>query len=163
MTGWSGSSARGRSSTTVPVLIVTARADDALRIQLLRDGAQDYLMKPFVVEEVRARVANLVAMKRTREVLQAEVQGQTRDLAGLAGEVALRKREVEAALELDAAGARGRGAGERGEDELPPARLARAPDPAHVGEPPAPAAHARHRLAALGAAEARRSAAPDSA
>ena len=84
----------------VPVLILTARADDALRTQLLRAGAQDYLMKPFVVEEVRARVANLVGIKRAREVLQREVQSQTRDLASLAGEVTTRKREVEAALEL---------------------------------------------------------------
>lgn len=84
----------------VPVLVLTARADDALRIQLLRGGAQDYLMKPFVVEEVRARVANLVATKRAREVLQEEVQGQTKDLVDLAAEVAVRKREAEAALEL---------------------------------------------------------------
>ena len=56
----------------VPVLVLTARADDALRVQLLREGAQDYLMKPFVAEEVRARVANLVAVKRAREVLQRE-------------------------------------------------------------------------------------------
>ena len=84
----------------VPVLVLTARADDALRIQLLRDGAQDYVMKPFVVEEVRARVANLVAMKRARALLQGEVQGQSRDLVELAGEVSLRKREAEAALEL---------------------------------------------------------------
>ncbi len=84
----------------VPVLILTARADDALRIQLLRDGAQDYLMKPFVVEEVRARVANLVGMKRAREVLQGAVQSQTRDVATLALEVTTRKQEAEAALVL---------------------------------------------------------------
>jgi PAS domain S-box-containing protein len=83
----------------IPVLVLTARADDALRVELLRAGAQDYLMKPFVVDEVRARVANLVALKRTREVLEREAQGQTRDLAALASEVALRKHELEAALE----------------------------------------------------------------
>jgi PAS domain S-box-containing protein len=83
----------------VPVLVLTARADDALRIQLLRAGAQDYLMKPFVVEEVRARVANLVAIKRTREVLEREAESTTRDLASLATEVAFRKHELEAALE----------------------------------------------------------------
>jgi signal transduction histidine kinase len=84
----------------VPVLVLTARADDALRIRLLREGAQDYVMKPFVVEEVRARVANLVAIKRAREMLQAEVQGRTNDLVDLAAEVTLRKREAETALEL---------------------------------------------------------------
>ncbi len=84
----------------VPVLVLTARADDALRIRLLREGAQDYVMKPFVVEEVRARVANLVAMKRARELLQAEVRGRTNDLVDLAAEVTSRKREAEAALAL---------------------------------------------------------------
>ncbi|HET8539970.1 MAG TPA: ATP-binding protein [Anaeromyxobacter sp.] len=84
----------------VPVLVLTARADDALRIELLRAGAQDYLMKPFVVEEVRARVANLVAIKRTREVLEREAESRTRDLASLAADVALRKHEAEAALEV---------------------------------------------------------------
>jgi signal transduction histidine kinase len=83
----------------VPVLVLTARADDALRIELLRAGAQDYLMKPFVVEEVRARVANLVALKRVREALEGEVETRTRDVASLAVEVATRKRELEASLE----------------------------------------------------------------
>jgi PAS domain S-box-containing protein len=82
----------------VPVLVITARSDDALRVQLLREGAQDYVMKPFVAEEVRARVGNLVAVKRAREVLQREVASQSRDVVALAGEVAARKRELEAAL-----------------------------------------------------------------
>jgi PAS domain S-box-containing protein len=89
-----------RELDAVPVLVLTARADDALRIQLLRQGAQDYLMKPFVVEEVRARVSNLVALKQTRELLEGEVATQTRDLAGLAREVTARKHDLEASLEL---------------------------------------------------------------
>jgi PAS domain S-box-containing protein len=88
-----------RALDPVPVLVLTARADDALRVQLLRAGAQDYLMKPFLVEEVRARVANLVTMKRTREVLEREAEGQTRDLASLAADVVLRRHQAEAALE----------------------------------------------------------------
>ncbi|UJR83241.1 ATP-binding protein [Sandaracinus amylolyticus] len=46
------------------ILVVTAKADDDLRVRLLRDGAQDFLVKPFVVEELRARVRNLTAAKR---------------------------------------------------------------------------------------------------
>ena len=84
----------------IPVLVLTARADDALRARLLREGAQDYLMKPFVAEEVRARVANLVSMKRAREVLQRELNTQTHDVVALAAEVAARKRDLEAALEV---------------------------------------------------------------
>src|SRR6185436_11430069 len=37
----------------VPVLLLTAKTDDTLRIRLLRQGAQDYLSKPFQVDELR--------------------------------------------------------------------------------------------------------------
>ncbi len=64
----------------VPIIVVTAKADDETRVTLLRDGAQDYLLKPFVAEELRARVGNLVALKRSRDELEARNTG----LAGLA-------------------------------------------------------------------------------
>ncbi len=35
----------------VPILVLTAKADRALRVRMLREGAQDYVMKPFVAEE----------------------------------------------------------------------------------------------------------------
>ena len=55
---------------TTPIVLLTAKDDDALRVRLLREGAQDYLTKPFSVEELRARVANLVARKRTEDALR---------------------------------------------------------------------------------------------
>src|SRR5207249_10489640 len=39
-----------------PVVLLTAKSDDALRAELLRVGAQDYLTKPFSVDELVARV-----------------------------------------------------------------------------------------------------------
>ena len=87
-----------RELDAVPVVVITARSDEALRVQLLQEGAQDYLMKPFVAGEVLARVGNLVEMKRAREVLQREVASRSRDVAALAAEVAARKRELETAL-----------------------------------------------------------------
>jgi len=83
----------------VPIVLLTAKADDELRVKLLRDGAQDYVMKPFSAEELRARVANLISMKRTRELLQQELASQLRDIELLATEVTFRKRELEGALE----------------------------------------------------------------
>jgi len=83
----------------VPVVMLTAKADDDLRVQLLRDGAQDYVMKPFSPEELRARAANLVTIKRVREVLQGELESQVRDLETLASEVSFRKRELRSALD----------------------------------------------------------------
>jgi len=79
----------------VPILMLTAKTDDALRIALLRAGAQDYLLKPFSPEELRARARNLIAMKRARDVLEGELAGRGRDLADMARELARRKRALE--------------------------------------------------------------------
>ncbi|MBU8899710.1 response regulator [Corallococcus sp. M34] len=86
-----------------PVLLLTARADDAMRVELLRAGAQDYVVKPFVAEELLARVHNLAVMKRTREVLQSEVSERSEDVEQLAREVGLRRRQLEVALESTSA------------------------------------------------------------
>ncbi|QSQ22426.1 response regulator [Pyxidicoccus parkwayensis] len=84
---------------STPILMLTARADDAMRVDLLRSGAQDYLVKPFLAEELLARVSNLAVMKRTREVLQGALTARTSDVEFLARELGLRKRQLEAALE----------------------------------------------------------------
>lgn len=55
----------------VPVVLLTAKADDDLRLRMLQHGVQDYLCKPFSEQEVRARVDGLVAARsRTREALR---------------------------------------------------------------------------------------------
>jgi len=81
----------------VPVVVLTARADPELCADLLREGARDYLVKPFSVAELRLRVENLVAMKRARELIQGELESRSQDLEKLVAELALRKREAEAA------------------------------------------------------------------
>jgi signal transduction histidine kinase len=83
----------------VPVVLLTAKADEELRVRMLREGAQDYLVKPFSIEELRARVGNLVTMKRARELLQRELETQLRDLEKLAAEITGRKRELQTALD----------------------------------------------------------------
>ena len=50
-----------------PFIVLTARADDALRVDVLRAGADDYLTKPFVVDELLARVGNTLARSKLRE------------------------------------------------------------------------------------------------
>ncbi len=61
-----------------PVLVLTAKVGDALRLQLLRAGANDYVTKPFAVEELLARVDNLVQLRivdQDRGHAQARAEG----------------------------------------------------------------------------------------
>lgn len=56
----------------VPIIILSAKADDELRLRLLRQGVQEYLNKPFSVDELLARVGGLLAdWGRSRSKLQA--------------------------------------------------------------------------------------------
>lgn len=55
----------------VPIVMLTAKADDELRMRLLKNGVQDYLNKPFLVEELLARVGGLLnERKRTQTEFQ---------------------------------------------------------------------------------------------
>src|SRR6185369_11401316 len=76
----------------VPIVVLTAKADDDLRVKLLREGAQDFLTKPVIPEELCARVSNAVVMKRTRDVLQAALSSQSRDVTSLADQLAAANR-----------------------------------------------------------------------
>jgi signal transduction histidine kinase len=64
---------------SVPILILTARNDTAARIGVLREGANDYLLKPFFQPELRARVDNLVKVKQSEEHLRALDMANERD------------------------------------------------------------------------------------
>ena len=49
-----------RRGQGTPVLVATARADVTQRVQTLNQGADDYLVKPFSLEELLARVRALL-------------------------------------------------------------------------------------------------------
>jgi PAS domain S-box-containing protein len=55
----------------VAVVILTARAQDDLRVSLIDSGAQDVLFKPFAVDELLARVGSLIGQ---RQRVRAELQ-----------------------------------------------------------------------------------------
>ncbi|MAZ09936.1 MAG: histidine kinase [Sutterellaceae bacterium] len=83
----------------VPVLVLSAKADEALRLKLLSESVQDYVTKPFSPHELRARVRNLVMMKRARDALQKELSSQNEDLAQLSQQLIANKQALQQSLE----------------------------------------------------------------
>ncbi|WP_090150706.1 hybrid sensor histidine kinase/response regulator transcription factor [Dyadobacter soli] len=62
----------------IPVILLTAKSGQESRIDGLRTGADDYLTKPFSVEELTVRVANLIDLRkklagRYRERIRVQV------------------------------------------------------------------------------------------
>ena len=48
-----------------PIVFLTARTDEELKVRLLRGGASDFLVKPFSPRELKARVDNLLRARRS--------------------------------------------------------------------------------------------------
>ena len=78
------------STTDVPVILVTARSDDAGKVPALDQGAVDYLQKPFSERELRARVERTLRLVRSQIALRE--LAQTDPLTGLANLRAFRAR-----------------------------------------------------------------------
>jgi DNA-binding response OmpR family regulator len=62
-----------RGITDVPVIVATARDDESEIVRLLNDGADDYLVKPFSVEHLSARMA--AVLRRARAAYGAVAGG----------------------------------------------------------------------------------------
>ncbi|MER3397792.1 MAG: DNA-binding response regulator [Chloroflexota bacterium] len=82
---------RIRQQSSVPIIILTARADEVDRVVGLELGADDYITKPFSMRELLARVK---ALLRRRDLILAELQ---------AGAAAGAERLVAGDLEVDLA------------------------------------------------------------
>lgn len=67
-----------RGWTQVPVLILSVRADEAIKVEALDAGAQDYVVKPFGVKEFLARVRGLLRDRLTEIVPSVLTLGQLR-------------------------------------------------------------------------------------
>jgi len=85
--GWEILGEVRRLRPTLPVIILTARGDEADRVRGLHDGADDYVVKPFSVKELLARVEAVLrrSPQRPTDVREISIPG---------GEVDLIRREV---------------------------------------------------------------------
>jgi two-component system, OmpR family, alkaline phosphatase synthesis response regulator PhoP len=76
-----------RARPTLPVIILTARGAEADRVRGLREGADDYVVKPFGIRELLARVDAVLrrSPERPSDIRRLEIPG---------GWVDLERREV---------------------------------------------------------------------
>ncbi len=68
---------------SLPVIILTARGEEADRVQGLRLGADDYVVKPFSVKELLARIEVVLrrSPERPSDVAEVQIPGGVADLA----------------------------------------------------------------------------------
>ena len=71
-----------RASPTLPVIMLTAKGEEADRVRGLKEGADDYVVKPFSTGELLARVEAVLrrSAERPRPVSRMEVAGRHIDL-----------------------------------------------------------------------------------
>jgi DNA-binding response OmpR family regulator len=55
----------------LPILVLTARAETSVKVELLQSGADDYLVKPFSFDELLARIQAI--LRRPVQALPAEL------------------------------------------------------------------------------------------
>lgn len=72
-----------RVRPTIPVIILTARGDETDRVEGLRLGADDYVVKPFSVKELLARIEAVLRRSPARpvDVDEAPIPGGAIDFA----------------------------------------------------------------------------------
>jgi PAS domain S-box-containing protein len=87
---------------TVPVIVLSARAGDEAKVEGLRKGAADYLVKPFSAREFRARIAANIELSRTRaqsaRVMHEEAQ--ILDLLNKVGTAVAAELDLERAVQV---------------------------------------------------------------
>ena len=73
---------RLRATSTVPIIMLTARDDELDKVLGLELGADDYITKPFSIREFRSRVKALLRRARTPWHEDAGERGADRRPAG---------------------------------------------------------------------------------
>ena len=78
----------------VPIVMITADVDRALRIKAIRAGATDFLNKPVDPEELRVRAANLLALRRAQTALADRAIHLADEIAAATRRLAQREEEI---------------------------------------------------------------------
>ncbi|HEU5363318.1 MAG TPA: response regulator transcription factor [Gaiellaceae bacterium] len=84
---------RLRATSTVPIIMLTARDDELDKVLGLELGADDYITKPFSIREFRSRVRALLRRSRQPHVPPGEAQERI-EAGGLVLDLARRTVEV---------------------------------------------------------------------
>jgi signal transduction histidine kinase len=84
------------SCDDITVVVLSAGGSEDLRLNLLREGAQDYLIKPFSPEELQVRLGNLLTLQRTRRLLQEELNSSQQNIENLVRVLTTNRRNLEA-------------------------------------------------------------------
>ena len=79
-----------RETNNVPVLMLTAKSDEEDKISGLRLGADDYLTKPFSINELMARVNSLIRRYTTLNPIAGNEASKVTNSAGLLSFLLLR-------------------------------------------------------------------------
>jgi DNA-binding response OmpR family regulator len=89
---------RVRASSTVPIIMLTARDDEVDKVLGLELGADDYITKPFSIREFRSRVR---ALLRRAQLAPPDPRAETIESDGLVIDLARRSVDVRnAAVQL---------------------------------------------------------------
>ncbi|MFC5062062.1 response regulator transcription factor [Actinomycetospora atypica] len=92
---------RIRGLSSVPIIAVTARGHDSARVMGLRSGADDYVVKPFSIDELLARIEAVMRRSAGHALASAVTVGPMQiDLAARevridGAEVVLRRKEFD--------------------------------------------------------------------
>ena len=83
-----------------PILLLSAKADEELMVELLDDGAQDFIVKPFSERDLRVRVRNLVLGAQARAAAESANRAKDEFLAMLGHELRNPLSPILTALQL---------------------------------------------------------------
>lgn len=60
-----------KEKSNIPIIVISAKDEQSMKIDMLRSGADDFIVKPFDIEEVSARIESV--LRRYRNEFKADI------------------------------------------------------------------------------------------